>query len=56
MAEDSGGEVFTDSSDGNISWEAYYANQQPAQDNPPVCYLFSMRTLSLVAMIHHSMV
>ena len=22
-------------SDGNISWEAYYANQQPAQDNAP---------------------
>ena len=22
-------------SDGNIFWEAYYASQQPAQDNPP---------------------
>ena len=22
-------------SDSNISWEAYYANQQPAQGNPP---------------------
>ena len=59
MAEDSGEERYlqTVDSDGNISWEAYYANQQLAQEILLLlqqCYLFSMRTLSLVAMIHHS--
>ena len=44
-------------SDGNIFWEALLVSNQHKiillllQQ----CYLFSMRTLSLVAMIHHSM-
>ncbi len=34
--------------DSNISWEAYHANQQPADDSPTQCCLSSMKTPSLL--------
>ena len=43
-------------SDGNISWEAYYANQKPAQDNSPaISAMLPLFHEDLVAMIRHSM-